>query len=346
MPYYPNYSPKKKETNKTLKILGIFLLLIATSGSAVLLSPFILTTTVKEIPLQNNLPEQFPITVNPITKTITENTEVNNYLETKHSLFQAAAGDTINLLWKIFETIADNISSMPWYQNLAGVGSERFVTISAGFRKEQVADAFAKKLGWNSMQKNEFLTPLASSTLPLSEGSFFPGLYAVDSSTTPLEAQIMVNERFSDQVLSHYGTSTAQIVPVSQALTIASLIERETISTDGMRLISGVMWNRLFKGMPLQIDSTLQYAAANSKSTKTWWPTVKSSDKYIKSPYNTYLNPGLPPTPIANPSVEAILAALNPTKTDCLYYFNDPSGKFHCSVTYEEHKKLLKEYYQ
>ena len=344
MPYYPNSTQQKKETPKALKMLGIFLLVIGTSGIAVLLSPLLLTTTVKQEPVKATF-DQFPITVNPITKTITENTEVNNYLETKHSLFQAAAGDTANILWKIFINIAESVSSMPWYQNLAGVGSEKFVTISPGFRKEQVVDAFAKKLKWNNKQKQEFLTPIASSTLPLSEGSFFPGLYAVDSSTTPIEAQIMVNNRFSDQVLSHYSTSTAQIVPVNQALIIASLIERETISTDGMRLISGIMWNRLFKGMPLQIDSTLQYVAANSKSNKTWWPTVKSSDKYIKSPYNTYLNPGLPPTPIANPSVAAILAALNQTKTDCLYYFNDPTGKFHCNVTYEEHKKLLREYY-
>ncbi|MFA6464070.1 MAG: endolytic transglycosylase MltG [Candidatus Paceibacterota bacterium] len=288
---------------------------------------------------------QFPVTVDPKTKTITENDKVNSYLETNHSLLQAAAINTENILQKIFEEVAVTISEIPWYQNLAAVGSNRFVTIGAGFRKEQVAEAFAKKLNWSSLQKKEFLTAQANSDLPLFEGSFFPGLYAVGAGTTPLQAQTLINERFSNEVLSHYGTSTEQVVPLDQALIIASLIQRETVSTDGMRLISGVLWNRLFKNMRLQIDATLQYAEANSKKNKNWWPSVEPVDKFIRSPYNTYMNSGLPPTPIASPSVAAILAALNPIKTDCIYYFNDKTGKFHCSANYEEHRKLIREYY-
>ena len=86
-------------------------------------------------------------------------------------------------------------------------------------------------------------------------------------------------------------------------------------------------------------------AKANKTAGGNWWPNVLPADKYIKSPYNTYMYKGLPPSPIANPSVAAILAALNPVKTDCLYYFNDREGNFHCSSTYAEHVKLLKKYY-
>ena len=112
-----------------------------------------------------------------------------------------------------------------------------------------------------------------------------------------------------------------------------------------MRLVSGIIWNRIFAGMNLQLDSTLQYAKATKQSTALWWPPVSPHDKYIKSPYNTYLNNGLPPTPIASPSVEAVLAALNPVKTDCFFYFSDAQGNFHCSQTYQQHKALIDRYY-
>jgi UPF0755 protein len=96
--------------------------------------------------------------------------------------------------------------------------------------------------------------------------------------------------------------------------------------------------------MNLQIDATLQYAKG-AKSKKTWWPKPIPSDKFIDSPYNTYQNSGLPPTPIANPSVDTVLAALNPRETECLYYFHDDESVFHCTKTYEEHVALLKQYY-
>ena len=297
----------------------------------------------------NNVPSvatfyEFPVTVNPKNKTIIENEQVNAFLANKHSLLGATVIDSGNFLWNIFENIALTISNIPWYENIASV-SNRFVTIKAGMRKEQVADIFGDTLKWNNKQKKEFLTPVGTSTLPLKEGSFTPGIYSVALGMTPSEVQSIINERFSDEILSRYGTSTQEIIPLSDALTIASLIQRETVSTDGMRLLSGIMWNRLFLGMNLQIDSTLQYAKANKSTEKSWWPKVVPNDKYISSPYNTYKHSGLPPSPIANPSVEAILAALNPIKTSCLYYFNDKTGAFHCSDNYADHVSLIKKYY-
>ena len=114
---------------------------------------------------------------------------------------------------------------------------------------------------------------------------------------------------------------------------------------DAVRAISGIIWNRLFANMNLQIDATLQYAKANSTATKSWWPKVTPADLSRKSPYNTYVHSGLPPTPIANPSVAAVLAALNPLNTSCMFYFHDNAGRFHCSDTYTEHVTLLKKYF-
>jgi UPF0755 protein len=97
--------------------------------------------------------------------------------------------------------------------------------------------------------------------------------------------------------------------------------------------------------MPLQLDATLQYAKAGASGEKNWWPVPKPADKFIKSPYNTYANEGLPPGPIANPSAAAVLAALNPHPTDCIFYFHDRNEGYHCSLTYEEHVRKLKIHY-
>ncbi|MEK7114181.1 MAG: endolytic transglycosylase MltG, partial [Patescibacteria group bacterium] len=194
-------------------------------------------------------------------------------------------------------------------------------------------------------QKKEFTTAARGESLPLLEGSFSPGIYLLAEDTTPREAQALVNELFTEDILSHYGPETANVVPLEQALTIASLIEREAGGPDDMRLISGIIWNRLFINMRLQIDATLQYAKANGVAGVGWWPKPVPADRFRKSPYNTYLYSGLPPTPIANPSVASVLAALNPRNTSCLFYFHDAAKQFHCTDTYAEHVALLKKYF-
>lgn len=287
----------------------------------------------------------FPVTVDPRSKTIVENAEVNAFFEDKKSPLTAAVASTGTVVGKIFEWIALRVASAPWYQNLAAVDG-RFVVITSGMRKEQVVSAFGYALGWNSKEKQEFLTTSKYSSLPLPEGSYSPGIYPVSLGSTPLMAQAMVNDRFSADVLAHYSTTTAQVVPLNQALTIASLIEREAGGPGDMRIISGIIWNRLFMGMPLQIDATLQYAKASALQSNNWWPkVVVPADLHRKSAYNTYIHPGLPPAPIANPSVASVLAALNPVNTSCIFYFHDASHHFHCSDTYTEHVALLKQYF-
>jgi UPF0755 protein len=324
------------------KISPILLLLIIL-GTATFSLPLILSLTIQNQEHQSASVklDPFPVTVDPKNKTIAENEAVNNFLESANSPLQAAAG---NSFWNTFEWLATTIARAPWYQNLAAVNG-RFVTITPGMRKEQVANAFSDALSWNSQEKKEFISARNGESLPLTEGSFSPGVYFVGLGTTPDIAQDLVNNRFSKEILSRYGTSTAEIVPLDEALIIASLIQRETGGNDDIRLISGIIWNRIFANMRLQLDATLQYAKANNAKTGSWWPTVVPADKFRKSLYNTYMHLGLPPTPIANPSVAAVIAALNPTKTSCLFYFHDKDGGFHCSDTYAEHVKLLKKYY-
>jgi hypothetical protein len=333
--------------NRALLVrIGIGTLVVAVVVGTLLLLPTLLETSVESAQKQefSTLQAQFPITVDPLNKTIVDNPQVDLYLESPTSPYQAAAGNTGNLFSRIFDWIAVAIVDSSFYQSIAATDG-RFVNITPGMRKEQVASAFGNALGWNANEKKEFLTTQPYSALPLTEGSFSPGMYLVDKDTTPLAAQDLVNQRFSQDILAHYGTTTAAVVPLAQALTVASLIEREAGGPDDMRYISGIIWNRLFINMNLQIDATLQYAKANTAAAVSWWPKVLPTDQFRKSAYNTYLHPGLPPTPIANPSVASVLAALNPVKTSCLFYFHDAGGGFHCSDTYAEHVALLKKYY-
>lgn len=296
------------------------------------------TETSKDGALTETKIESFPIGVDSFKETITENPKVDVYFDT-HISKSAANSRHVSWLSRAIGKFAQH----EWYQNLASPVS-RILVIEPGERKEQVADNFGDILKWSIADRDAFITKIASSSPELTEGKFFPGHYVADKNATPDDVANMLIEHFDTNVASHYSSDISKLVPFKDAMTIASLLEREAYDFEDMRYISGVIWNRLFTGMNLQIDASLQYAKVTN-TNDTWWLPVYPKDKYINSPFNTYKNAGLPPAPIASPSVEAILAALNPKSTNCMFYFHDSDGGFHCTETYEEHVALLKEYY-
>jgi cell division protein YceG involved in septum cleavage len=285
-----------------------------------------------------NEEEDFPLGVDPIREVIVENPEVDAYF-TSH--ISAQMKRTPREGW--FNHTLALLAQFSWYQNLASPIS-RILVIDSGERKEEIADHFAKILRWDAHEQSAFTSLVAGSSPELPDGKFFPGHYVVNKDATPQEVAALLNDQFNTQVLSRYPEEVASVVPIEDALTIASLLEREAYDFEDMRFIAGVIWNRLFIDMNLQLDASLQYANADNGAS-IWWPVVRPADKFIDSPFNTYKNVGLPPSPIANPSTEAILAALNPKKTDCLFYFHDSEGGFHCTQTYDEHVTLLRQFY-
>ena len=288
--------------------------------------------------VEKTVPPVFPVGVDPKNERIIENPVVDAYFEAHVSLRGGSGGHT-GWLHKALNKLA----LAGWFQNMASL-STRLLVIDSGERKEQIADHFGKILAWDKSMRTEFLTRVETADPELTEGKFSPGNYTVSRDATPADVAPLIVEKFGSEVSERYTPEIEAIVPLVQTLTIASLLEREAYDFDDMRQISGVIWNRLFADMNLQIDATLQYAKG-SNPNEPWWPRVQPGDKYINSPFNTYKNEGLPPAPIANPSLDAILAALNPKKTNCMYYFHDKHGNFHCSATYEEHVAGLKEYY-
>lgn len=281
-------------------------------------------------------PEPFPVGVDPSNKRIVEDPSVNSYL-TEHLAHDIDRPSRLTWLGRIRQELTRN----PWLQNLAAPLT-RVVVIWPGDRREQAANNFGKILGWNEAQEDELIELVTETKPEFDEGTFFPQHYTVQKDATPEQVAKKITTQFQNEIHARYNDDVAARVPLIEALTIASLLEREAYDFTDMREISGVIWNRLFIGMKLQLDATLQYAKG-SRPTGPWWPRPVPDDKYIESPYNTYQNEGLPPGPIANPSLDAVLAALNPKQTDCLFYFHDPHNNFHCSKTYEGHVSKLRE---
>lgn len=283
--------------------------------------------------------DPFPVSVDPANKVIKENPSADA-LFAEPTPTEAAAIDAQAL----FAAVGRVIASTPLYQFVAAAGEvPNILTINPGLRKEQVAVLFAKRLGWDANEQKQFTDLPPISNNELDDGTISPGDYSIGSGDSILSVQQQIQERFQDDVLSRYTSAVQKVVPLDEGLTIASIIERETSDPKDMRIVSGIIWNRLFAGMKLQMDSTVQYSKATGKGA--WWPQLSSKDKYIDSPYNTYQHTGLPPSPISEPSTAAVLAALNPAKTSCLYYFHDDDGVLHCSDTYQQHVTLLKKYF-
>jgi len=125
-----------------------------------------------------------------------------------------------------------------------------------------------------------------------------------------------------------------------EALTLASIIERETRADEEKATIASVFYNRIAEGMRLQTDPTVQYALGFDENEQTWWKTqLTEADLQVVSPYNTYLYAGLPPGPIANPSLTSLEAVAYPAQTPYFYFRAkcDGSGTHAFSVTYQEH---------
>ncbi len=232
-----------------------------------------------------------------------------------------------------------------YVQQLANPNA-RSINITEGLRKEQIAERFAKALQWTPEDVQQFLTirSATANTLAIRDGFYFPDTYIVDKDASVTDVAATLATTFDTEIIATYfDGKNASIKDPATVLKIASIIQRESGGKSDMRLISGILWNRLLKGMRLQTDATIQYAKGSSENG--WWPHVSGKDiKTIQSAYNTYKINGLPPSPIANAGVAAIEAALNPLKTTCLYYIHDTRGTIHCSPTYRGHEQNIRAY--
>lgn len=277
----------------------------------------------------------FPVSVNPSKATITEQVRVDDFYDT-----YIASETSDSWLGKVAAVLQTN----QIYQQLASPVS-RIIVIWPGERSEEAAKNIGDVLRWNATQRAEFVTLMDTNEFNFTQGFIPPGKFVTHRNASPSDIASLLKEEFKTTVSDRYTPEVSSYITLDETLIIASLIEREARDFENMREISGVIWNRIFIDMPLQLDASLQYAKANNPYEPDWWPVVRPADKFIDSPFNTYQNKGLPPEPIANPSVDAIVAALNPYNTECLYYFHSRTREYYCSTTYEEHVRKLQEVY-
>lgn len=222
--------------------------------------------------------------------------------------------------------------------------------IIAGWRVEEIAAALPTS--GLTISEDEFLQTVAvvpiswtlSSDIPPGmglEGFLMPGSY-----TIPREASIdqlisTILDAFSAQVTPELKDGfEKQGLSLYEAVTLASIVQREAVLEDEMPVIASVFYNRLDAGMPLASDPTVQYTLGYNSNTGTWWTNPLSlEDLQVDSPYNTYIYPGLPPGPIANPGIQSLQAVALPADTP-YYYFRsacDGSGRHLFSETFDEH---------
>jgi len=199
-----------------------------------------------------------------------------------------------------------------------------WITFPEGLRVEEYADKLAGK---SAVNPQEFI--LAAKPY---EGQLFPDTYLIPQTASAQDIVTLLTDTFKEK-------SPTQD---KDLIILASLIEREAKHAQDRPLVSSVLHNRLKIGMALQIDATVQYILGQ---TDQWWKrNLSKEDLQTSSPYNTYLHPGLPPKSIANPGLDSLQAALNPAKTDYLYYVSDSSGYNHYATDLDGHNANVKKF--
>lgn len=200
------------------------------------------------------------------------------------------------------------------------------ITIPEGIASFEIADILSLK--FPGFDKKIFQKIVNDRKL---EGYLFPDTYFFTPDMS--EEQIIKimtdnhNERIQEVLndIKKFGKSESDVIKM------ASILEEEGRTMETRQMIAGILWKRISIKMGLQVDASFRYI--NGKTTAT----LTTEDLKIDSPYNSYLYRGLPPTPISNPGLEAVKAAITPIKSSYLYFLTDKEGNMHYAVTFEGH---------
>lgn len=165
------------------------------------------------------------------------------------------------------------------------------------------------------------------------EGYLFPDTYYFLPNAKAGDVYRIMRRTFDSRIEEIRDQIDAFGMPLEDVVTMASILEREASDYETKRTIAGVLWNRIEIGMPLQVDAAFVYLLGKGTNQLTL------EDLRVDSPYNTYTNTGFPPTPIGNPGLESLRAAVNPEESDYFFYLADKNGITYFSRTFEEHKQ-------
>lgn len=216
-------------------------------------------------------------------------------------------------------------------QLLQGDFATRRITIPEGWTVKEIARYLAAQ---GLVQEGRFLEKARDL-----EGTLYPDTYEIYKPKDEGEVLKRFTDRF-EEVWSKEFAARADLVGMSrrEVVTLASIVEKETGQAEERPLIASVFLNRLRRGIPLATDPAVIYGIPNFDGNLT------KRHLTTPGPYNTYLNAGLPPTPIANPGADSIRAVLNPAETDYLYFVSKNDGTHHFSKTVAEHSAAVRKY--
>jgi UPF0755 protein len=205
------------------------------------------------------------------------------------------------------------------------------VTIPEGSSTYDIADIVSKKFaGFDTVK---FLELSRSK-----EGYLFPDTYFLFATVKPDALITILEDNFKTKITPLLPKIEASGRSLHDVLVLASLLEEEAMTTRDREIVAGIFLKRLSIGMLLQSDAPFKYINGKTSAELT------QTDLKIDSPYNTYRYPGLPPTPVSNPGLDSINAALNPASTKYFYFLSDSEGKIHYAATLAEHNKNVRKY--
>jgi len=223
------------------------------------------------------------------------------------------------------------------------------VTIREGLRAEEVAQLLAAEglvdqeefilLVRDDAFHYDFLRDRPADAPRTLEGFLFPDTYQFPVNITTTSVIDVMLQNFDRRVTIEMRQQALDNgLDLFQALTLASIVEREAVVPEERPIIASVYLNRLRLGMYLEADPTVQYAKGYDSESGRWWPSLSLEElREVESPFNTFTHPGLPPGPICSPGLASIEAVLNPAQTDYLFFHATGDGSHAFAETFEEH---------
>ena len=244
--------------------------------------------------------------------------------------------------------LAKNLSLFGVLQEFAKGPTEVWVTVPEGLRREEIVEKFIVGLDKKGDEAISFRSEFLAQSKGF-EGRLFPDTYLFWRGTSASKVVNKMTSTFDTKISQSKKVDNATSLTFNERLVLASLIERETITDKERPLVAGILIKRLNAGWPLQVDAANQYAVSTRNCVSVtenceWWPTLSREDLQIISPFNTYKNQGLPPSPIASPGLTSFEAASNPKNSSYWFYLHDPKGEIHFAETIEEHNINIRKY--
>ncbi|NTU46734.1 endolytic transglycosylase MltG [Candidatus Roizmanbacteria bacterium] len=222
-------------------------------------------------------------------------------------------------------------------QSLTKGTNDVWLTVVEGLRKEEIASQITEK----------FLIPEIEFNGAAQEGYLFPDTYLIPAQASVQDIVSLMRANFDKKFTSDLKSKARTIgLTEKQVVILASLVEREAKYDDDRKKVASILVKRFQNDWPLQIDATVQYVLGYQPNKKTWWKAdLTDQDLQISSSYNTYKNKGIPPAPICNPGLKALVAvATADPNIGAWYYVSDATGHLHFASTLEEHNENIKKY--